>query len=299
MQIIPATVKWPAQDEPFETQYGPKYNISLTPDDPHVPKVNGDGDIKIFRSPDHGNVPYMKSLKVGDRVNLIYVNKGRNPYYDFMMDSNPQPITNKPQVESVKPTTYVPPPKVYQPMSDAETEAFVAIATEQIEVLLNLMMNVPPVPGMELSTEDKRVIATTAYIQANKVFSRGTVLPGHEPELFEDEVEESVDQSVEFVDLFKPDNPESVSSVANAFIKACSAIFGETTDAIIKRITVIGMTSDLVVQDAEACYDIITQFVETERKTRDNAAAIKYAAGLVDELADSLEPEVENDDPPF
>jgi hypothetical protein len=299
MQIVPATIKEAAPDEPFTTQYGDKYAITLTPDDPNSPKVNSYGEIKIFRSPDHGNVPYMKSLNVGDRVNLVYVDKGSRSYYDFVMDSSPQPITNKPKIEAVQPTAYVPPPKVYQPMSDAETEAFVAIATEQIEVLLSLMMSVPPVPGVELSTEDKRTIATTAYIQANKMFSRGMVLPGHEPELFEDEVEDSVDQSVEFSDLFKPDNPESVSSVANAFIKACSAVFGETTDAIVKRITVIGMTSDLVLLDYEACYDIMKQFVETERKTRDNAAAIKYAAGLVDELADSLEPEVENDDPPF
>lgn len=303
MQIFPATVKWPAQDEPFTTQYGDKFNVVLTPDDPSAPKVNNDGDIKIFRSPDHSSIAFMKSLKAGDRVNLVYVTSGRNNYYDFDTSghdgfgASPMPVTNKPTVEAVAPAKHTPPPQVYQPMSDAETEAFVAIAEEQVEILLSLMMSVPPVQGMELSTEDKRTIATTAYIQANKAFRRGMILEGHEPELFDDETEDSVDQSVEFSDLFKPDNPENVTSVANAFIKACSAMFGETTDAIVKRITVIGMTSDLVKSYPEDCYNVIEEFVTTERKTKDSATAIKYAAGLVDELGDRLE--AENDEPPF
>lgn len=305
MQTYNATVEFPAPEEPFNGDYGPKYSVALRPDDQSAPKVN-DGLIKIYRSPDHSSTPYMRSLRKGDRVQLVYVAKGGMSYYDFVMNGaeNVQPTTHTAPVETATPTPVKkqePQTRIYIPFSDEETETFVKIAQEQVEIILSLMKNIPD-DGLGLSTEDRRAIAVTAYIQANKVYSRGMVLEELLPQLFDDESDgDDVNQDTEdasvqlFDEWFNKEtggaDPNDPATIGNAFLRVASQITGKSTNQLVVINKSIGLTSDMVVFNPTRAFEILHECLSVPNK----AEAEDYGKSLVQ----SLVSEMGGDDVPF
>lgn len=312
--VVTGTVEFPTSEQPFEGRYGPKYNIAVRPDNPNAPKTNSEGLIKIYKNPEHVSVPFMKSLKKGDPIQLVYIDKGGSmKYYDLVFDStSTQPVSKVETPEVMTHTPYAPAPQKIQqaivmPYSDEETATVVQLCLEQSEIILDIMRQISGDKKMQLSVEDKRAIAVTAYIQVNRTRPRGAVLEEFlgDDELFDDEPpvddmnqdisEESASQDDDelklktFVGLFERavDDKEDVEQVAHGFIKVVCQMSGLSDKKVIRMIKDIGLNSELVKAEPVSSFEIVLEFLHTE-ESADRKAAVQYAEGLVQELSDEV-----------
>lgn len=85
VEIYTATVKYPADPEPYDAGYGASHNVRLVFDDPSAPKTDGDGEGNVYKKAGTLDAKYMLSLQEGDRVQLSYTMREGKGWYDFII----------------------------------------------------------------------------------------------------------------------------------------------------------------------------------------------------------------------
>jgi hypothetical protein len=187
--IYTGSVEWPCDPEPFEGDYGPKYSLKVRMDNANAPKAR-DGIVTIYRAPDHGDTPFMRSLVKDDPVQLLLVEKKPNPYWSFVVPqdwvpSGPPPTAAPQQQRWQDVKTSVPAPSSsaapkptneYQPVTVEDALVFQRVAGDIANNLVgvyNMMRGLLPEDTPE---ETVRAFSSTVFIQANKVYRQGMVI---------------------------------------------------------------------------------------------------------------------------
>ncbi len=182
MQIFSGTVKYEA-GEPYEGNYGPRINVVVENlSDPNMPKAK-DGELKLYKKPDSPDGRYMKTLRTGDAVQLVYTDNGSMSYYNFVMDGQSQ--SSQPRHTTASPPTQggnTRGSQIWLPMNDEQLVVYTHIAEQELELMAHIMTMVHQRFGEKLNDETLWKASVTVYINSTKKFRPEYVILDDQPD---------------------------------------------------------------------------------------------------------------------
>lgn len=207
MQEYLGEVAFPADAEPFQGDYGPRYSVKFRLVDaagnpvaaPPRCRTDKEGRVSVFASPTDPVTPYLRSLQRNQVVKLMWTgdSNAKKTSMDLVVPAEyagvaPQPVpmgTPAPtrpvpvNVPSQKPMV-ADQPQVWYPLTDEEMDAFLHIAGTMMDTAIVLMTTaqVKLAQAGFGEVKDLRVLqalAATGYIQAGREYKRGMTV--HKP----------------------------------------------------------------------------------------------------------------------
>lgn len=203
MQIYNGTVIEEA-GEPFDGQYGMRVSMSIQLSDPAAPKTQG-GSLRLYKNPDSPDGRFMRTLHLGDAVQLIYTDNGRLQYYSFVTSGEvdvPQRATHQPPRQNSHQATYAQTSgqntRIWLPLNDDQLVVMTRIVEQEIELIAHIMTLVHQRFGERLDEETLWKLSVTMYINADKKFNPNYIILDDQPD-FEPDGGYSQDESDEIV----------------------------------------------------------------------------------------------------
>lgn len=193
MQIYEGTIKYEA-GEPYDGRFGLRINVVIDMDDHNAPKTD-DGELKLYKSPDSTDGRYMKTLRTGDRVRLVYTDNGRMSYYNFVTHRDQQNSDQRRNEQPARPAVQPTPnqqsqssgsARIWLPMNDEQLVVYTHIAEQELELLAHIMTMTHQRFGDKLDAETVWKASVTIYINAGKKFNPNFIIlddqPDYEPD---------------------------------------------------------------------------------------------------------------------
>jgi hypothetical protein len=169
-QVFGGSVKYgPPKRE--EKPWGVQYSLAIDPDNTSAPKLYN-GALYVNLKEGTKALSYANDLAKGDRVTVVYQDKGDKSYYELVVPtvSEPSQPTQLPQR-----TATTPPSRdrgVYSPLVDDDIFAFSSVVGD-VTKLLQVCWRHIDATFPDLDNETKQKLAVTAFINADRVFKPG------------------------------------------------------------------------------------------------------------------------------
>lgn len=184
MQTFTGSVKWPL-GEVREGEYGPFRSIAIAMDKEDAPGSK-DGVVRLYRNPDHFEIPYLEALGVGERVVLVYSQpakgKSRGTWNILAGDPESEPVKpSVPEPKAEKPApAYKSGARLVVPISADATQALLFMFQERFDLLMQAYdIGQKRAAAWKIETDDPEFLwkaVATAFIGVSKEWSPNMVL---------------------------------------------------------------------------------------------------------------------------
>ena len=183
MDLYTGTVIFPADPEPYEGKFGPSFNVRVKIDQPNAPKTNAQNEASIYARAGTDKAEFLRSLRKGTTVTMVYNDNGKSTWYDFVTQANEKKESAKKGVPAKQVNVWTPP----SADESAVYNAIFALTKEQLKSMIDDWADEYP----DATFDEIIRLATTTFINVSRTYKPNMTLADAEP-IFEKERDDIV-----------------------------------------------------------------------------------------------------------